>query len=213
MKRVIRFLGNRTEPEAELYAKGDEPAPFSKIQTSVFIPEKKKVRKRKDRERFDVNLAEALTGWKAWILVGDFLSSPVFTENRLRPGEPMVASCGDGYRHLCPNARCGCGIYAADDYWNIVEFNEPNAVAAEVLGWGRYVRAMHGWRAQFCYPAKLLINRDSIHLLPALMRYHVPIYCWEPSRIYNPRDDGYEHWKNEENWNFRTAPEPDADED
>lgn len=135
---------------------------------------------------------------------------------RWLPDVPLMATCKNAFRKHkgpCPSARCACGIYAADTYNHITEFEGPEAVAGEVLGWGRYVRGEQGWRAQYVYPSRFLINRDSLHLLPTLMKYHVPIYCWEPKRIYDPREDGYEHWKNEEDWNFGTAAKPNAYED
>lgn len=202
------------EVEAERAAAIEAAAMATARTTVVKRPKRPKVAKPKPTIVFEVNLTEALVGWKAWEVVDGFLTSTVRENVVWHPDQPLVAKCENrAHKGAAPHPHCGCGIYAADSYHNITEFEGPEAVAGEVLGWGRYIRGEFGWRAEYVYPSKLLINRDSMHLIPVLMKYHVPIYCWTPQRIYDPTEDGYGHWKNEENWDFRTAPGSHAEED
>lgn len=207
------------DPEFDLLPRVHQASSIAAVAAAKIAPppKKKKAPPKKRTPKpdvFETNLTEALVGWKAWNVQDGLLVSNVIGRYAWKPDEPMVARCAQlvKHRHPVPSIRCECGIYAADTYHHIAEFEGRDAVAGEVLGWGRYVRGERGWRAQYVYPSRFLINQDSLHLLPTLMKYHVPVFCWRPVRIHDPGDDGYEHWKNEEDWDFRTAPEPDADE-
>ena len=215
-ERNMKHVGRIVKGEI-VWTKIEDPSPPPVVAPPPPAPIVAKVKKppkpRPKAERFETNLTEALVGWKAWNVVGGFLQSTVFGHMIWKPDEPMVAKCANrAHKTIAPKQSCTCGIYAADTYNHITEFEGGNAVAGEVLGWGRYVRGEHGWRAQYVYPSRFLINRDSLHLLPSLMKYHVPIFCWEPKRIYDPREDGYQCDQGDE-WNFTTSRDETASED
>lgn len=76
------------------------------------------------------------------------------------PGRPLAARCEHG--HSAPDARCGCGIYAARDPAEarryLVGRDEPGVVGrvlGRVLLWGLVVEGEHGWRGELAYPAQL----------------------------------------------------------
>lgn len=214
MKRIGRLVNGVMqwtevkEPPAPPPA--PKPAKPGHTLPAVFDKEKKP---RAKRSLFKTDLTEPLVGWKAWLVSEGYLVGTVMSRARWEPDEPMTAKCIHNRCKASPNLGCACGIYAADTYRHICEFEGIAAVAGEVFGWGRYVLAERGWRAQYVYPVRFIISRDTMDLIPTLMKYHVPIYSWQPVRIYDPREDGYEHWKNEENWDFRTIAESDAHED
>lgn len=158
-------------------------------------------------ELFGTNLIEPLVGWKVWHLRDGRLWSQVYGSHVWQPMQPLHAKCCRGQFHCKqpPTAECTCGIYARNDFRQVVEFLNHGEACGAVLGWGRYVRGYDGWRAEYCYPARLLIARHSLGDLDKLKDYRVPIYVMEPMRLYDPREDGYEYWQDEADWSFGTT--------
>lgn len=112
---------------------------------------------------------EAIAGWRVWNL------SETGTEPRLMPAgsgvdawEPrrmVEARCGASAlllagigRHIAPDIRCTCGIYASR---SLETFERPRPAwpPAPVVGtvslWGTVVEHERGWRARFAYPARV----------------------------------------------------------
>lgn len=179
-----------------------------------------------DSSPFEVDMAEALTGWRVWKI--ERREKAIQSQNlyslkgkRLdvwQPEIPMVAECGTGWNHSVPSEFCTCGVYAKDNL-NILEdsFNY-SGIYGQCYGWGRYVRGDKGWRAQYAYPKNFYLTRNyarevSPDTIDILKQYHVPIYVEQPMLFYNPKEDGYEYREDEENWNFGADSNPNAEED
>jgi hypothetical protein len=164
---------------------------------------------------YEVNMMEALVGWKTWDINPDggltTRGGHVWTFD-----EPIEAICLPHLRNCreIPNEQCTCGIYAADSK---NEAKDHHEILGLVYGWGRYVRGTDGWRAQYAYPKCFYLTEDQVSYIDELKKYHVPIYVSQPTLIYNPEEDGYEHRGEEENWNLgaveesATAEEGDTD--
>jgi len=203
---------------------GDEPQPL-----------------KPDSAPFELNMMEALVGWRAWKL--DLEKKALRSQNTffgddekhlLRPGTPMTAYCGRSRRYAGPSVAdpagvmlreehpvpaefCTCGIYAKDTLEEVID-DKYEGIYGQVYGWGRYVRGDQGWRAQYMYPKRFYLTRNyareiSPETIDFLKTYRVPIFVEQPCLFYNPEEDGYEYRDNEENWNFGADPEPDTDED
>jgi len=139
-----------------------------------------------DTEPFEVNLMEALVGWRAWKL--DLKKMALRSQNSffsddekhlLRPCVPMVAACGKSEgnmvgratvfdpagelpaipKHEVPAEFCTCGVYAKDTLEEVID-NDYSGIYGQVYGWGRYVRGDKGWRAQYAYPKRFYLTRD-----------------------------------------------------
>lgn len=140
-----------------------------------------------DTEPFEINLMEALVGWRAWEL--DLKKMALRSQNiffgddekhLLRPGIPMTAYCGKmdsqyptgkpsvfdptgemptPAMHEVPAEFCTCGVYAKDTLEEVIE-TSYSGVYGQVYGWGRYVRGDKGWRAQYAYPKRFYLTRD-----------------------------------------------------
>ncbi len=176
---------------------------------------------------FEVNLMEALVGWKAWSVDEKGLWS-VQQAGQLWPADqPFVAQCviqehswTDHQTTKCnPAVTQGhtCGIYAgtrreAESY--VREYpDEADNILGEVYGWGRYVRGDVGWRAQFAYPKNFFLRAHQVPFIEYLRPYHVPIYVEQPTLIYNPEEDGYECRTDEADGDLGTTQDPTADEE
>lgn len=171
-----------------------------------------------DEATFEVNMVEALEGWRAWRLEKGKLGSMYTHGPRPHSWLPDVAAeahCTE--THEVPAQHCHCGFYAGDDFESMRAYTEDEAgtiVFGRVSGWGRYVRGGSGWRAQFCYP-------KSFHVLPditpdeleSLKLFHVPIFMDQPVLMYNPEEDGYEYGDDEADRNFRAGANSNADEE
>jgi hypothetical protein len=158
---------------------------------------------------YEVNMMEALVGWKSWDIS---IAEGLKTRGHVWPfDEPLEAIClpPRGPCYEIPNEQCTCGIYAADSKNDAKAHNE---ILGLVYGWGRYVRGTDGWRAQYAYP-KCFWLEDQFECIDTLKKYHVPIYVSQPTLIYNPEEDGYEHRGEEENWNIRAIEESTAAEE
>jgi hypothetical protein len=180
---------------------------------------------------FEVNLAEALIGWKAWSVDKKGLWSVQQAGHRWPPDEAFTATCAErGPSVFDPagelsgpgctqpvNESHTCGVYAgsreeAEKYSGQDEEN----VIGEVYGWGRYVRGDFGWRAEHAYPRCFHLKSGQGNLIEWLRAYHVPIYVEQKSEllIYDPEEDGYHGDRNEEEGGDRgAAEEPAATED
>jgi hypothetical protein len=166
-------------------------------------------------EEFEVNMMEALVGWKCWRFNQLSHAGKLITQGVTYwySDTPVEAVCKSGCRNA-PDLHHTCGIYAADK--SEVAFGYyagKDQVQGQIYGWGRYVRHEGGWRAQFAYPKSFHLKDSQVELIESLKAYHVPIYISQPTLIYDPEDDGYANWRAEENWNSRTDSESDASED
>jgi hypothetical protein len=155
---------------------------------------------------YEVNMVEALVGWKAWNF--DLAEQTLKTRGYSWPKDaPFEAKCveyrmGKEVAHckLVPTEDHCCGIYSSTRE-DAKEFLDEDGILGMVYGWGRYIRGDVGWRAQFAYPKFFLIKNEQANLIEWLRLYHVPIYIEQPTLIYNPEEDGYEHRGTEEDWN------------
>src|SRR5271156_1481112 len=175
-------------------------------------------------EKFEVNMMEALVGWKCWNMS---VASVVNTTKTmvLRTTNDFVWNYETIAEARCPNKgtrgkqsptqSCTCGIYAADKMQTAVGYGN---VRGQIYGWGRYVRGTDGWRAQFAYPKNFMLDQSQVDLIEALKPYRVPIYVEMPTIIYSPVEDGYEgesddEYRNaQEDWSSGTREDPDAQE-
>lgn len=158
---------------------------------------------------FDVNVMEALVGWKSWCLEDDgVLGSSMWPEIKWPVDEPLVAKCTSGCLDV-PDEYHTCGIYAASTREQVLGYSDMNGedFIGLVYGWGRYIRGVEGWRAQFAYPKCFYLNSGQIALIEKLKAYHVPIYVEQPQLIYNPEEDGYEYRGEEADGDSRTYTE------
>lgn len=165
-----------------------------------------KARERTDLRLFEVNLTTPLEGWKTWELKDGFLHT---RDNFVwRPDEAVTARCTACNPTVTED--CSCGIYSADELSTArVYFH----VTGKIYGWGRYIRGYVGWRSQFAYPKEFQLDANQIELVDILRKYHVPIYIQEPTLIYSPKEDGYEHRQDETDWSSGTVEESGTEED
>jgi len=158
---------------------------------------------------FEVNMMEALVGWKSWFFDGGMLTS---AQNcKWKPLEQMEAMC-PGHTQLYGGAplKCRhipaehhtCGFYAVNHPSQVMDDDE---VVGQVYGWGRYVRGDNGWRAQFAYPKSFHLKAEQSDLVEPLRAYGVPIYLEQPMQVYFPEEDGYGHGQDNENGNLGAA--------
>lgn len=162
---------------------------------------------------FEVNLTEALVGWKRWYFDPDHRILKSSYGLRWYPLQKVTAACHNNTKRclLSPVEDCSCGIYAVDNEGNVPGFDGASiTIVGEVYGWGRYVRGDEGWRAQFAYPKSFLLTVEQAAddaLGVALMEYRVPISVLKPIKLYDPEDDGYECGANQEDWDQRAGKE------
>ena len=163
----------------------------------------------KEGPPFEVNMMEALVGWKSWFFDGGMLTS---AQNcKWKPLEQMEAMC-PGHTQLYGGAplKCRhipaehhtCGFYAVNHPSQVMDDDE---VVGQVYGWGRYVRGDNGWRAQFAYPKSFHLKAEQSDLVEPLRAYGVPIYLEQPMQVYFPEEDGYGHGQDNENGNLGAA--------
>ena len=172
---------------------------------SFFYKEEREEKPAPVEPEFEVNLTEALVGWKSW---GWNSGRKELTSAFHQPWEPEVAAkafCpnpirGHGFPGLrkqqlrCPEVPAfqhSCGIYAVDN----VEDVQDGYILGEVYGWGRYVRGEQGWRAQFAYPKCFHLREGQALLIEHLKQYHVPIFVKQEVRMYSPEEDGYDEYR------------------
>jgi len=158
---------------------------------------------------FEVNMMEALVGWKGWnvrrvvkdgVDYGQMLWTHSY-EHIWPVDNPLEAKCTQcGCPQPVPRIGCTCGIYAADER---TEARKYGTIFGQIYGWGRYVRGSAGWRAQYCYPKMFLLREEQADLIEPLKAYHCKIYVETPTKMYDPVEDGYESQGGNEdaNWN------------
>jgi hypothetical protein len=159
----------------------------------------------KKEPKFEVNMMEALMGWKAFCIEDGKLRS-ASQKTEWRPDQPLVAECtADKVHCQSPMATCTCGIYGSDrrtsaeEYLGSGMFNQDNTnkFLATIAGWGKYVRHNSGWRCQYAYPQHFYLKQEQEEFVPILRKFHVPISVETPFQVYSPEEDGYEHWTQE----------------
>lgn len=275
MTRILRYLGNREKPEADLHGRVDlpiqrrsaiEPIIYDvndpkipnllktgmKKEGDLFVPESftrgiydpfaallsysnslwsrpftympgvwgvdfAESEKPKDESPFEVNMMEALIGWKALSVENGKIFSASMAGVSWPIDEPLVAMCKNGKDHKdSPYEHCSCGIYASDARDGAKDYcheNDPEDFLALVYGWGKYVRGNNGWRSQYAYPKCFYLRQGQEPVIEPLKAYHVPIYIEQPTLIYNPEEDGYEHREEATDWNCGAAEESTASEE
>lgn len=259
-KRVLRYVGNREQPEKEVYssveyalrdfpllidiALGDLrsaskhiPNPmfsdFEKFDNGLFLrpqielpgslfnsmfrfqsrligTETAKENPKKPAEvDFEVNMMEALIGWKSWYIDSGILKSN--SGNCLwHPEKAVEATCHMDCAKV-PAEHHTCGIYASESRSTAEEYGD---VLGIVYGWGRYIRHEGGWKAQFAYPRCFYLSESQLNLVDQLKQYHVPIYVSQPVNFYNPSEEGYDgYWTEEENGDCGAAEVSNPDEE
>jgi hypothetical protein len=165
--------------------------------------------KARERERarrmtpnpLEVNMVEALTGWKTWKLQekSNLLVSPL-NDMLWCPDRAAEARCVEKCADV-PHEEHTCGIYASDEPTGA----RGGPIRGRVYGWGRYIRGESGWRAQFAYPQSFYLLNCQAHLVEQLRSYHVPIFVDTPTLLYNPQEDGYEHREDQTDGDRGTA--------
>jgi hypothetical protein len=145
---------------------------------------------------------EPLEAWRVWQVVrrdGEYSLGSVVQPTLWPPGEELVAECLAGSRlflalrrskrrHLAPDLRCECGIYAAPlERIGQYAAEAPCRNAARVLGlvslWGTVIECERGWRASRAYPKRIYVPADAgepwrvgwDEVALALCRYGVPV--------------------------------------
>lgn len=172
----------------------------------IFAKEEEK----KKEPIFEINMMEALMGWKAFCIEQGVLRS-ASQKTEWLPDQALKAKCTssitDEKKKNCesPMATCSCGIYGGDARSSAEQYlgqgmqvgYNPEAANSTFLGtiagWGKYVRHMGGWRAQYAYPQAFYLKQDQEHFVPILRKFHVPISVEAPIQVYSPEEDGYEH--------------------
>ena len=128
---------------------------------------------------------------------GPYLLRSVVSDDYWRPRQAMVADCNQtpGYQfdlthldgdHTAPDPKCKCGFYAVDTLPRLLEVYETwsrlfsrleieryPAVLGKVKMWGKVIPGERGWRAQYAYPAELLIVKS---VVGDLLNRHLPVY-------------------------------------
>jgi len=99
-------------------------------------------------EPFEVNLTEALVGWRSWEVkdYGSLLSMNFAMQ--WKPDEPLVARCPQEMCSEVPTTFHTCGVYAVDDRNYIPAVEGNGTVVGTVYGWGAMsVEKMAGERS------------------------------------------------------------------
>lgn len=194
------------------------PPPYSSYVFGSWPWDEKPKEPAQDSAPFELNLTEALVGWREWRIDKDVLVSMVAGENnRWVPDTPMCAKCNNKWPHPVPSEFCTCGFYAKDlrpkdnDGWNGDRYDR-SSIVGEVFGWGRYVRGDNGWRSEYAYPKSFYLTKEQAtpDTFEILKKYHVPIYVEQPMLFYDPQEDGYANRDNEEDGDFGASEVPDA---
>jgi len=152
---------------------------------------------------FEVNMMEPLEGWKSWYVDSGILKSN--SGNCLwNHDEAVRAECRLGGAKV-PAEHHTCGIYGAENRSTAAEYGD---VLGRVYGWGRYIRHEGGWKAEFAYPKCFYLREEQMNLVELLRQYHVPIYISQPILMYDPNEEGYDgYWNQEANWDSGAAQE------
>src|SRR5262252_5300957 len=135
---------------------------------------------------------ECLVGWRTWI-VAEVLVDPGVEVLRLvsavqqrtiwKPLQSLEAN-------IVPEQDNTSGIYA--EYEPKAQYaHVKGAVYGQVNLWGRFVQGELAVRAQYAYPRNFYLHSVNFSYVDFLKQWRVPIYVYEPLRIYNPAEDGW----------------------
>lgn len=102
---------------------------------------------------------EPIVAWRAW----EFMAPGFLTDlNRAFVYEPRkVAEARCDRDHAPPQKNCVCGIWAVktrEELQRLITVGAP--IIGEVFLWGRYLETERGYRAQYCYPKRLVAISD-----------------------------------------------------
>lgn len=130
------------------------------------------------------DFVEPLIGWRAWHVIdtpdGLRLHS-VGRDVAWEPGAPHTATCRRRRAwwrrrdridlHGAPHADCSCGVWAVPDAATALtaidicgrSWKPIHRIVGRVSLWGRVVEYERGWRAQYAYPAELIVPARRLH--------------------------------------------------
>lgn len=112
--------------------------------------------------------AEAGCLGNPWLSVGVFLDA--------------LAGVPGAHSAAPPDRSCHCGIYAYRDKVALPMATEPRrlVVAGEVSLWGRVLVCPFGYRAQYAYPRRLVVEGGDQRVANSLeLAYGVPCEVWD----------------------------------
>lgn len=110
-----------------------------------------------------------VVGWRYWYVDGGRLRSlDGFVYTRWPAGRALRAQCSSLLPHGegTPAAGCRCGIYAASNLATLKRLTNPNLdgplAVGQVALWGRVVPGEQGYRAEYGYPRRLWVLKESL---------------------------------------------------
>jgi len=126
------------------------------------------------------DVAGTVDAWRVWRLVvedGRHVLGSIIKPTLWPPGRALRAECLNARppldwlrrkeRHLAPEERCECGVYAAglDQIAQYVDEVSMRPAVAHVVGlvslWGTVIECERGFRASSAYPARIYIPTDA----------------------------------------------------
>jgi hypothetical protein len=145
-----------------------------------------------------------VVGWRAWLVVDTPAGARLHSTVRAQhwpTGTALRATCRPPHRllarrrppHAAPLEQCTCGLYAVSgppaalavlDPYARLGWHVRHRVVGQVNLWGRVVECTGGWRAEFGYPAGILVPRRQLHgaavahldrIVDDLAAYGVPV--------------------------------------
>lgn len=130
--------------------------------------------------------ADPVVAWRYWQLDGAVRRLRSVSQRRVvwAPGTPVRAQCLGG-GHAAPDPGCACGIYGTLDLDALRDHGvclgpEP-LVMGRVALWGALVPDGRAYRAQYGYPRRLSVVRETVapeeldDLVERLGEYGVPV--------------------------------------
>lgn len=95
----------------------------------------------------------------------------------------MTALCLKA-NHSAPIWDCTCGIYAVRDITTLpVAVSDALVVIGEVSLWGKVIEHGNGYRAQYAYPKRFVLQGDTIIARELEIAYGAPVTI-APSTIH-----------------------------
>jgi hypothetical protein len=128
--------------------------------------------------------SEAIIAWRAWVVNKKRDSVRLRSTSMSTVWEPnawLEASCKK--QHNPPAKRCGCGIYAVNNfnYLQGLKIVGPSGVFGEVWLAGEIVEGTAGYRAARAYPKHIYVPHTKWHWVDALRdTYDVPVTLRNP---------------------------------
>ncbi len=111
-------------------------------------------------------VAGPIVGWRLWAVDRDGILYGVGHRKAWPMGEPMRAACvSEGWvRHPAPVAGCQCGVYGVKQremvpVWTYHANEGEQIVLGQVALWGRVIEHRDGYRAEWGYPARIVVTR------------------------------------------------------